>query len=116
MVTYLIDMSRTACLCGDGAVGLSVAVAVDPDGTEHFVVIDDALLGSSEARYAAQCPTVVHEQLGPLPKRWRALVAYAPLRCGQPTKAGTSCRVVVTEAGRTCGKHRTPTTQPKESA
>lgn len=103
---YIVDPDRTVCLCRDGLVGYSVAVAIDVDGAEHLVLIEDVSIGNERVRYDAACTTVIHEQHGPLPPRWQARVRYAPLRCGRPTRAGRPCRVEVTRPGGACGWHR----------
>jgi hypothetical protein len=108
-VTYIVDGSRTTCLCDHGAMGWAVAVVMDTRGVEHFALVAEGII-ADDGRIASlsdpACGEVVHEQLGPLPDRWRALVRYAPLRCGRPTRGGTPCRVEVSRPGGTCGWHR----------
>lgn len=111
---YLVDPDRNVCLCCDGLVGYSAAVALDAEGTEHLVLIEDAAVDDEHVRYDAACTTVIHEQIGPLPTRWQARVRYAPIRCGRPTKAGYPCRVEVARPGSTCGWHRGTRSQARQ--
>lgn len=101
----LVDWSRSACLCDVGSVGHSVAVAVASDGSDTLWIIDEAELHAEHPRHGdARHP---HEQLGPLPQRWRERVAWAaPFRCGRPTKSGRPCRLPVDQAGVACSFHR----------
>ncbi|MGK2881308.1 MAG: hypothetical protein ACSLE6_11100, partial [Mycobacterium sp.] len=47
---------------------------------------------------------VAHEQLGPLPPRWRDRVRLCPIRCGRRTLTGAPCRRVVAGPGP-CASH-----------
>lgn len=101
----LFDWERSACLCNVGAPGHSVAVAVTDDGRDTLWIVDDAELHAEHPRCGnGEQP---HEQIGPLPERWRERVAWsAAFRCGQPTKSGRPCRLPVDQAGGSCSFHR----------
>ena len=101
----LVDWARSACLCDVGAPGHSLAVAVTDDGRDVLWLIDDAELHAEHPRHGDSRQS--HEQVGPLPARWRERVAWsAAFRCGRPTKSGRPCRLPVGQAGRSCSFHR----------
>lgn len=101
----LFDWERSACLCDVGAPGHSVAVAVTDDGRDTLWIVDDAELHAEHPRCGNGAQP--HEQIGPLPERWRERVAWsAAFRCGRPTKSGRPCRLPVDQAGGSCSFHR----------
>lgn len=110
-----IDPDRTACLCTAGNPDYLAAVAVAADGTEHLVLAEVDRLGDDTARVDPSCPTVAHEQTGPLPLEYvrRITIAQRVHRCGRPTKTtGRPCRIEVPHPGDTCGLHRTRVNPP----
>lgn len=101
----LIDWQRSACLCDVGAPGHSLAVAVTDDGRDTLWMIDDAELHAEHPRHGGNSQP--HEQVGPLPERWRERVAWsAAFRCGLPTKSGRPCKLPVARPGDRCLFHR----------
>lgn len=101
----LVDWERSACLCDVGAPGHSLAVAVTDDGRDTLWMVDDAELRAEHPRCGdGRQP---HEQVGPLPERWRERVAWsAAFRCGRPTKSGRPCKLRVARPGDRCLFHR----------
>jgi hypothetical protein len=81
-------------------------VCIDATGREHFAIVEWRSIGDETVRYDSTCSSVAHEQLGPLPSRWRDRVQLAPLRCGRPTQAGRPCRIPVAAPGQRCSWHR----------
>lgn len=102
----LLDADRCVCLCQDGSPGFWAAVAVAADGTEHLLLAERDSVGDEQVTYDRACPDAPHERLGPLPLGWRARLQLAPLRCGRSTQLGRPCRVIVTQPGQPCGRHR----------
>lgn len=103
----VIDPERSACLCDVGGTDIRASVCVGFDGHADFVLINAELLGDERHTYDPTTPQAPHEQVGSLPARWRDRVQLAPLRCGRRTQAGTACRIIVSQPGRTCAHHRT---------
>lgn len=104
---YLLDPHRTVCLCADGSPGYVAAVAIEPNGTEHLVIAEQASLGHHDAKYCAGAPEATHDQLGALPAHWQSRVQLAPLRCGRTTRRGRACRSIVLHPGAPCILHET---------
>jgi hypothetical protein len=100
----LVDWERSACLCDVGLAGFVVAWSVTADGEDVAWLVNEAeLLNGEKAQHGnANRP---HEQLGPLPPRWRAAVQCAPYRCGRPRADGRPCRQSVKAPGRSCAWH-----------
>lgn len=109
----IIDDERTVTLGDVGQPDYLAAVAVDLNGREHLVLADRNRVGDLEATYAAHCPDVSHEQLGPLPLAVVRRIVIASRRsrstqlCGRPTKSGQPCQIPVASHGQACGWHRT---------
>lgn len=104
-VGSLIDWARSARLGDVGAAGYAAAVCVTTSGEDVLWLVSKVDWFSDHPRHGdASQP---HEQLGPLPRRWRERVAWAaPFRCGRPTKSGRPCRLPVDQAGGACSFHR----------
>jgi hypothetical protein len=103
----LLDDERTACLCDVGRPEYVAATAIAADGTEHLVLAHSHSIGDDTVVYDSSCRDVAHEQLGPLPDRYRLGLQCIPIRCGRPTKTtGMPCRIEVAHPGQPCGLHR----------
>jgi hypothetical protein len=111
--SHHIDSPRSVCLCDVGAPGYVAAVAIEADGSQHFVLAENESIGDATVRYDASCSAVEHEQLGRLPIAFvhRITVSRRTHRCGRRTKSGTPCRTSVTRPGDACGWHRTEARQ-----
>ncbi|QQW36879.1 hypothetical protein [Mycobacterium marinum] len=100
-----VDHERTACLCGDGLPGFWAAVCVTATGDDVLWLVSLDELDAEHPRCGNGDQP--HEQVGPLPERWRERVAWsAAFRCGRPTKSGRPCRLPVDQAGGSCSFHR----------
>jgi hypothetical protein len=100
----LVDYGRACCLSDAGQPNYFAAVCVSADGTDALWLVSNDELAAEHPRCgSADQP---HELDGPLPPRWAARVALAPLRCGRRTRAGGRCRVYVTHPGEPCVWHR----------
>lgn len=104
-----LDHERSASLHDVGAPELAAVVGVHLDGSVLLLIAETARIGDPTAIFDAGCADAPHEQLGPLPARWRDRVALAPFYCGRQTLRGTRCRIPVTQPGGTCGWHRPQT-------
>lgn len=100
----LIDPDRSAHLCDAGSPGFTAAVCVRPDGRDALWLVDRAELSAEHPRHGNGDQP--HEQLGPLPDRYRLGVRCTPIRCGRPTATGRPCRTPVHRPGDGCHWHR----------
>lgn len=100
----LVDWERSVGLADAGLAGYVVAWCVTADGEDVAWLVNEAdLLDGGDAQHGnANQP---HEQVGPLPFRWRAAVQCAPYRCGRPRADGRPCRQAVRTPGRSCAWH-----------
>ncbi|SEH79596.1 hypothetical protein SAMN04489835_4233 [Mycolicibacterium rutilum] len=64
----LVDWKRSVCLCDVGLAGYLLAVAVDTDGRDVLLVVNDELFDTDRSRYRLDVPE--HEKTGPLPRRY----------------------------------------------
>jgi hypothetical protein len=107
-MSYHIDPHRSACLCDAGSADYLLATVVAEDGSTKFVLALQEAIGDEDALVATTTPDATHEQLGPLPDRWRWRIQTAAYRCGRRTKTtGRPCRITVDKPGQPCGLHRT---------
>ena len=98
-----VDFMRSACLADVDLPGYAIAWCVNSAGEDQAWLISEAELNIPGTTHGDGDQP--HEQLGPLPDRWRYRVALAPYRCGRPRADGRPCRQFVGEAGRTCAWH-----------
>lgn len=102
----LVDHDHCACLCDAGAPGYAAITGIRPDGSTLLLFAETERIGDRTTRFDPNCRDAPHEQLGPLPARWRDRVQLAPIRCGRRTLRGSRCRIPVTQPGQACGHHR----------
>ncbi|VEG40442.1 Uncharacterised protein [Mycolicibacterium flavescens] len=105
----LVDWERSACLCDVGSAGYVIALCVTSTGEEVAWLVNEARMRNGET-FKRDNGDQLHERLGRLPVAIRERVSPAP-RCGQPTRAGTPCRLRVKAMGQACGLH-TATVEP----
>ena len=100
----LVDYERTACLCDVGQPDYWAAVCVTASGGDVLWLVCKDELGAEHPR----CGTAdqPHDQIGPLPDRYRLGLQAVPIRCGRPTKSGAPCRTPVHQSGVACAWHR----------
>lgn len=108
----LLDFAGSACLCDIGGGEYIAAVAVGADGEQRLVLAERGSVGDEAVRYDPTCSEATHEQLGPLPLEYVRRLTISRRgshahRCGRPTKAGTPCKIPVSDTGAACGFHRT---------
>jgi hypothetical protein len=117
---HLLDETRSACLCDAGLPGYVAGVAVSPDGTEHFVLVERDSLGDGETVYDPAARTAVHEGLGRLPdavlaRIWAmgtSNIAFQDGKwariyfCSGYNRKGRPCGIRVQRQGDRCAFHR----------
>lgn len=99
----LVDHGRNVYLGDVGLPDYFAATCVTSSGGEELWLVNAAVLGVENADHG--CGDQPHEQLGPLPDRWRTRTLLAPYRCGRPRADGRPCRQYVGAAGSACGWH-----------
>jgi hypothetical protein len=73
--TVIIDDQRSVCLCETGC-NYMAATVIGADGTEYLMLLRFSDIGRS-AVYDADCVTVGHEQVGPLPIEYVKRIAIS---------------------------------------
>lgn len=53
----LVDWKRSVCLCDVGLAGYLLAVAVDTDGRDVLLVVNDELFDTDRSRYRLDVPS-----------------------------------------------------------
>jgi hypothetical protein len=104
----IIDDNHTAYLGDVGSRDYIAATAISADGSQHLVLAELASLGDENVRCNLTCPTVTHDQTGPLPIEFVRRVTVSRRmthRCGRQTKSGNPCKIRVSRAGDACEWH-----------